>query len=157
MMHGMWPGGRRRFRRGMLKYVILKMLEGGERHGYDLIRHFEERGWGRLGAGSLYPLLSTLEEQGLIEGRDENGRRRYRITDAGRARLRDVAHDLSEEFDEHARAGGPVEPDPLRDAMHKLAGAVQQAARTAGPESRARIAGRLNEARKEIYTILANE
>lgn len=156
-MHGMWPGRRRRFRRGMLKYVILKMLEAGERHGYDLIRHFEERGWGRLGAGSLYPLLSALEEQGLIEGRDEDGRRRYRITDVGRKRLHDVADELSEEFDEREHGAREREEDPLREAMQRLASAVQQAAHHAKPESRSSIAERLNEARKEIYTILANE
>ena len=154
----MWPGRRRRFRRGMLKYVILKMLEAGERHGYDLIRHFEERGWGRLGAGSLYPLLSALEEHGLIEGRDEDGRRRYRITDLGRKRLHDVADELSEAFEQHEHApGAPRAEDPLREAMQKLASAVQQAAQHAKPESRAYVAERIDALRKEIYTILANE
>ena len=151
----MWPGRRRRFKRGMMKYVILKLLEADDRHGYDLIRHFAERGWGRLGAGTLYPVLALLEHHGYIEGREEDGKRTYRITDAGRARLRDVAVDLEGELEDEEQAETPH--DELREALHRLSGAVMQASNAAGPGAIGQIAGRLDAARKEIYTILANE
>ena len=141
----------------MLKYVVLKLLEADERHGYDLIRHFAERGWGRLGAGTLYPVLAMLEEQGFVEGRDQDGKRTYRITDLGRQRLREVADDLLGEFGGGEQEGGPDANAALRDALQRLSSAVTQAAHHGKPESIERIRQTLDTARKEIYTILANE
>lgn len=151
----MWPGRRRRFKRGMLKYVVLKLLEAEERHGYDLMRHFSDQGWGRLAAGSLYPVLAALEQHGYIEGREEDGKRTYRITEKGRQRLRDVADDLAGELDEEE----PEKPegDGLHDALRRLSAAVSQAAGAAKPETSAQIIERLNATRKEIYMLLANE
>ena len=151
----MWPGRRRRFKRGMLKYVVLKLLEAQERHGYDLMRHFSEQGWGRLAASSLYPVLAALEEQGYIEGREEEGKRTYRITEKGRQRLHDVADDLEGELDDEEPAQTPS--GGLRDALTRLSGAVSQAAHSAKPQTVEQIVERLNAARKEIYMLLANE
>jgi DNA-binding PadR family transcriptional regulator len=152
----MWPGRRRRFKRGMLKFVVLKLLEAQERHGYDLMRHFSEQGWGRLAASSLYPLLAALEEHGLIEGRDEDGKRTYRITEKGRQRLRDVAEDLEGELEDDDEPAAEPHGE-LREALQRLSGAVTQAAHGAKPETIQQIVERLNAARKEIYTLLANE
>lgn len=157
---GMWTGRKRRFRRGMLKFVILKLLEHDERHGYEMMRHFAERGWGRLAAGTLYPVLAALEEAGWVEGRDEGGRRTYRITDLGKKHLRDVASDLEGELeDEDTETTSETQgaPGTLRDAMRRLSGAVMQAAQNAKPETAQQISGRLDALRKEIYTLLANE
>jgi DNA-binding PadR family transcriptional regulator len=155
----MWPGRRRRFKRGMLKYVVLKLLEAQERHGYDLMRHFAEQGWGRLAASSLYPVLAALEEHGYIEGKEEDGKRTYRITEKGRQRLRDVADDLSSELDDEeeppSAASSPA--GELREALNRLSGAVSQAAHGAKPETVQQIVERLAALRKEIYTLLANE
>jgi len=60
---GLHMGGRkrgRRFRRGILKFVILKLLAESARHGYDLMRVFAEKGWGSR-PGSIYPILNALE------------------------------------------------------------------------------------------------
>ena len=158
-MHGigfaMWPGRRRRFKRGMLKYVVLKLLEAQERHGYDLMRHFSEQGWGRLAASSLYPVLAVLEEHGYVEGRDEDGKRTYRITEKGRQRLRDVADDLEGELDED-EPQGTTPRTALRDALNRVAGAVQ-ASNAAKPETVEKIVERLDAARKDIFTLLAND
>jgi len=151
----MWPGRRRRFKRGMLKYVVLKRLEAQERHGYDLMRHFSEQGWGRLAASSLYPVLAALEAQGYIEGRDEEGKRTYGITEKDRQRLHDVADDLEGELDDEDPAQTPN--GGLRDALTRLSGAVSQAAHSAKPQTVEQIVERLNAARKEIYMLLANE
>jgi DNA-binding PadR family transcriptional regulator len=158
-MHGMgfavWPGRRRRFKRGMLKYIVLKLLEAQERHGYDLMRHFADQGWGRLAASSLYPILAALEQHGYVEGREEDGKRTYRITQKGRQRLQDVADDLEGEMDDEESGGTPR--GDLREALNRLSGAVSQAAHSAKPETVEQVATRLNTLRKEIYTLLANE
>jgi DNA-binding PadR family transcriptional regulator len=150
-----WPGRRRRFKRGMLKYVVLKLLQAQERHGYDLMRHFSEQGWGRLAASSLYPVLAALEEHGYVEGREEDGKRTYRITEKGRQRLRDVADDLESELDDDESEQQPN--SGLRDALTRVSSAVSQAAHGAKSETTEQIIDILNKARKEIYTLLANE
>ena len=155
----MWPGRRRRFKRGMMKYVVLKMLEQNERHGYDLIRHFAERGWGRLGAGTLYPVLAALEQAGYIEGRDEDGKRTYRITERGKKRLQDVADDLHSELedDDDDDAARPAQAREVHEAMRRLSGAVKQAVHSGKHELVEQVVQRIDTARKEIYAILANE
>lgn len=147
--------GRRRFGRGMLKYVLLKLLANESRHGYDLMRIFEERGWGRLAAGTLYPTLGKLEEMGYVESREENGRRIYRITDAGLQRLREVAGDLKLEFEAQETH---MEPRPdLRSALMRLSHAVQTAAGTGKAETSRQIVEKIDALRKEIFLLLANE
>lgn len=145
--------GRKRFGRGMLKYVLLKLLLNEPRHGYDLMRIFSERGWGSLAAGTLYPLLAKLEAMGYVEGREEDGKRTYRITEAGRQRLHDIADELEAELEEE------IESDPqseLREALSRLSVAVFQGTGGA-PETAAKIVEKLDATRKEIYLLLANE
>jgi DNA-binding PadR family transcriptional regulator len=151
--------GRRRFKRGMLKYVLLRLISDAPRHGYDLMRFFGERGWGALAAGTLYPLLDKLEQAGFVEGREEDGRRVYSVTEAGRERLRRVAQDLKDEFSVPFDADEPDEEpgDDLREAFKKLAAAIYQTGRETAPETRSKITEILKNARKEIYTLLANE
>lgn len=80
---------------GTLDALILKTLVGGPRHGYAIARWIEEAAGDALQIedGSLYPSLYRMEQKGWVEpewGESELGRRvkLYRITPAGRARLR---------------------------------------------------------------------
>ena len=80
---------------GTLDMLILKAASLGSLHGYGILLRIEQISGGRLQIeqGSLYPALYRLEHQGLIEsewGTSDNNRRAkyYRVTPAGRARLR---------------------------------------------------------------------
>jgi PadR family transcriptional regulator PadR len=80
--------------RGAGPLAILRLLEGGEKYGYELVELLERRTDGVLAMGqsTLYPLLYNLEAKGLIAGRVEtadNGRPRkyYRLTDKGKRKL----------------------------------------------------------------------
>ena len=80
--------------RGAGPLAILRLLEGGERYGYELVELLERRTDGILAMGqsTLYPLLYNLEAKGLVIARAataENGRARkyYRLTDKGKRRL----------------------------------------------------------------------
>lgn len=157
--------GQRRFKRGVLKWVILKLLEQEELHGYGFLQALREHGWA-AGPGALYPVLAKLEESGLVTGREENGKRIYTLTDAGREYLKqqwphaDFAKFWSEPdedaADEDAANEDGAHPE-LRDAVRKFMTAVVQGARTAKPETISQIAERVTAVRKEIYTLLANE
>lgn len=154
--HWVWGserGGHRRFKRGLLKWIVLKLIAEGERHGYDILRVFEERGWGRARAGSIYPILQMLEEAGLVTTREENGKRVYVISEKGLRHLRDEGPDIDLE---DVRPEEPPE-SPLREAMHKLMSAVMQGGAGGNAQTTEQIIELLNKTRKEIYTLLANE
>jgi DNA-binding PadR family transcriptional regulator len=141
----------------------LKLLEESSRHGYDLMRIFAERGWAPLRAGSVYPILNALEEEGLVVSRAEGDRRVYEITEKGRQHLNEhAAHGgkFFENFfegDEDQDDAGATPASGLRDAANRLMQAVSQVGPSSKPETVDRVQELLNQARKEIYTLLAQE
>jgi len=147
----------RRLKRGVLKFALLKLLADVPRHGYDLIRAFREKGWG-AGAGSVYPILSALEAAGLIVGRDEGERRTYEISDKGRRLLEEHAKDLGRLFDdddEDDESDGAA--DRLREAAGRLMQSIGQLGPSSTPETIGRVCELLNETRRRIYELLAQE
>jgi DNA-binding PadR family transcriptional regulator len=157
----MGRGRGRRLRRGILKYVILKLLVERERHGYDLMQIFARRGWGPLRPGSVYPVLSALEEEGLVSSRAEGDRRVYEITEKGRKHLEEhFSHgDFFESAfaDEEDGEGSGQPRGELRDAAGRLMQAVAQLGPSTKPETIERTRELLDRARREIYTLLAQE
>lgn len=90
------PAFDRELKKGSTELLILTLVEKRPRHGYDISKLIESRSDGvlRLNVASLYPLLYRLERRGFLEGRwvEKAGHRRrryYRITPAGRRRLRE--------------------------------------------------------------------
>jgi DNA-binding PadR family transcriptional regulator len=82
--------GRRMFDGGELRLVLLKLIVDSPRHGYDCIREIEEMTGGEYAPspGVIYPTLSLLSDEGLVEQLDRPGvRRAYAATDEGRAHL----------------------------------------------------------------------
>src|SRR5438309_2005251 len=112
-----WSGGgpRRRqwFEAGDMRYVILKLLRDKPRHGYEVMKELEDRMHGCYSPspGTVYPTLQWLEDEGLVSGRDAEGKKIYEITDAGRQFLhehRDVVDDIFDrvrEAVEHVAGG----------------------------------------------------
>src|SRR6187455_1171809 len=81
--------GRHRVRRGDVRSAILALLDDRPMHGYEMITELEERTGGawRPSAGSIYPTLQLLEDEGLVRAEDVEGKRVFSLTDAGRERL----------------------------------------------------------------------
>lgn len=96
----------------LLLHVLLSLVPGA-RHGYAMLQEIDERtsGRARIGPSSLYWSLGRLQDAGLIEEapvpRDtdsQDERRRYwRLTEAGRERLRVELEGL-EDILSHAHA-----------------------------------------------------
>ncbi len=69
--------------------LILTSLAGSPKHGYALIKDIEDFAGVKLGAGTLYGALASLEKAGLVAALPAQERRRpYEITAAGREQLR---------------------------------------------------------------------
>ncbi|MEH0972659.1 PadR family transcriptional regulator [Micromonospora sp. CPCC 205546] len=85
------------FSHGRLRLYLLKLLDDGPKHGYELIRLLEERFLGLYApsAGTIYPRLQRLEADGLVTHTAVGGRKVYEITEAGRAELRQRAGELA--------------------------------------------------------------
>ncbi|MEU8155793.1 PadR family transcriptional regulator [Micromonospora sp. NPDC048986] len=85
------------FSHGRLRLYLLKLLDDGPKHGYELIRLLEDRFLGLYApsAGTIYPRLQRLEVEGLVSHTAAGGRKTYDITDAGRAELRQRAGELT--------------------------------------------------------------
>ncbi|WP_433613830.1 PadR family transcriptional regulator [Dactylosporangium sp. CA-139114] len=84
------------FSHGRLRLYLLKLLNEGPRHGYELIRLLENRFHGLYApsAGTIYPRLQRMEADGLITHTAEGGRKVYEIAAAGRAELDRRAREL---------------------------------------------------------------
>jgi DNA-binding PadR family transcriptional regulator len=81
---------------GDLKLLALALIAEQPRHGYELIKLIEEKtgGWYSPSPGVVYPTLTFLEEAGYVTAESEGAKKRYTITEEGRAYLdenRDVA------------------------------------------------------------------
>jgi DNA-binding PadR family transcriptional regulator len=84
------------FSHGRLRLFLLLLLAEQPNHGYELIRLLEDRFLGLYtpSAGTIYPRLAALEEEGLVEHEEIEGRKVYRLTDAGRVELEAHRHEL---------------------------------------------------------------
>ncbi|OBK72823.1 PadR family transcriptional regulator [Mycobacterium sp. 1274761.0] len=147
-------GGGRRGKRGDVRAAILALLSDRPMHGYEMIQEIAERSGGlwRPSPGSVYPTLQLLVDEGLIVGTETEGSKRlFELTDDGRAAAEKVETPPWEEI------AADVEPGHanLHTAVTQLMGAVAQSAFAASEEQQQRIIDIVNNARREVYNILA--
>jgi DNA-binding PadR family transcriptional regulator len=153
------PGGRGpRVRRGDVRAAILDLLgEGQAWNGYQIIQEIGERTQGvwRPSAGSVYPALQQLEDEGLIAAAaGEDRRRNYTLTDEGRAYVQAHADELKASWD---AVTGSVDDAAVQ--MHNLARQVAmatvQVAQAGSPAQVQQASKILADTRKALYRILA--
>ena len=139
-----------RMRRGDIKFLLLEILKEGPRHGYEIINGLEGKFRGyRASPGSVYPTLQMLEEGGFVTSEQIDGKKVYTITDAGLKLL----EDRGERSYEHAPHMKEVVE--VGESLAKL-GAAVFGARGTDEATRKRIVEILNNARKDIYSALAD-
>jgi PadR family transcriptional regulator PadR len=84
--------------KGVLDMCLLALIAEEPSYGYEMVRKLEDRGLDLVSDGSIYPLLSRLQKQGLVEGYFEGSsggpqRKYYRIRPEGRVRLEEWRND----------------------------------------------------------------
>ncbi|WP_159501365.1 PadR family transcriptional regulator [Microbacterium sp. 18062] len=84
------------FSHGDLRLYLLSLLDEGPRHGYDIMQALSDRTGGTYtpSAGTIYPRLSKLEEEGLVTKSVDGRKTVYEITEAGRAEVAARAGEL---------------------------------------------------------------
>jgi DNA-binding PadR family transcriptional regulator len=152
------PGGRGRgprARRGDVRAAVLALLADRPMHGYEMIKEIEERSEGAWtpSAGSIYPMLQQLEDEGLIRGEDSDGKRRFSLTDEGRSAHEEKSGDVAPW--DAVRAGMPTGALQLRGSVHQLLGAVKAVGIGGSEDQQKQVREILDETRRKIYGILA--
>ncbi|WP_191879611.1 PadR family transcriptional regulator [Streptomyces griseorubens] len=149
-------GPRGRARRGDVRASILALLKDRPMHGYEMIQEIAERSGGawKPSPGSVYPTLQLLEDEGLIVSESEGGKKLFSLTEAGRT----AAEDGPEAPWEEASRGVDWEAlTEIRQAGFGLMEAFGQVWKTGSKEQREKALAVINEARKKLYLILADE
>ena len=141
-------------RRGDVRSALLIALLDGPGHGYELIQALEAKTDGRWrpSPGSVYPSLQLLADEGLVTSTEQDGKRTFEITDAGRTRADEQIASRGypwEEMDKGGEHGG------LRVAVRDLHLAAKQVGLTGSPPQVEQATEIVTRARKDLYRLLA--
>ena len=138
-----------RMGRGDVRAAVLSLLAEKPMHGYQIIQEIEERSGGawKPSAGSVYPTLQLLSDEGLVKVEEANGRKTYSLTEEGKAVP--AASAPWEGTSSGSKHGA------LPKAGFELAQATAQVGRTGNAEQVKQAVAVLEEARRKVYGILA--
>ena len=151
-------GPRARAGRGDVRTAVLALLWEGPRHGYQMIQEIAERSEGawKPSPGSIYPVLSALQDEGLVDDEKIDGRRVFSLTDAGRAAVEERAEEIAHVFDSN-KAEEDADLADIRPLIAGVASATMQVLQTGSPEQVAAARKVLATARRELYLLLAED
>lgn len=146
-------GRHRRVGRGDVRAAILALLAEQPMHGYQVISELDERTGGawKPSPGSVYPTLQMLEDEGLLQAEPDNGRKVFHLTEAGR----EAAESGEQEpwatmVDDRRHVGA-------RRVAEGLFAAYKQVVQAGTPDQVERARTVMNDARKSLYCILAED
>lgn len=157
---GFGPRGGGFFRAGEVRLALLSLLADGPAHGYELMKRLEQRSGGtyQASAGTVYPVLQQLEDEGLVVSEVAEGKKVYSITTAGREELTREAETVDRIW--HRARGwqewgawlGP-ETAEIAGAVGRLVKASFQAAARSGAEGIETVREILDRARRELEAL----
>jgi len=130
------------FGHGHLRLYLLRLLADRPMHGYEIIQALTDQSGGTYApsAGTIYPRLGKLEEEGLVTKEADGRKTVYAITDAGRAELEVREPELAgieSEFTDSVRRLADEVRASVNDAMRTLRADLAAAAREARAETTA--------------------
>ena len=153
-------GGRSRFfELGEVRLAVLSLLNEGPKHGYQIMKEMQERSGGLYwcSAGSVYPALQQLEDESLVIAKRHEGKRIYRLTEAGKEELErdpeavDRIWDRARTWQDWGQCMGPQVVILMAPLVNTLKATLRAATRAAGrPDREGRIRTILERASKEL-------
>jgi DNA-binding PadR family transcriptional regulator len=154
--HGAGGLAGRRARRGDVRAAILRLLSEQPMHGYQIIQELSERSGGAWtpSAGSVYPALQMLADEGLVAAEETGGKRVFRLTGAGTESVAETADQPSPWNEAAQESPGSV---GYHLAVGKLMRAVFQIGKSGSTEQVTAAVQVLNDARRRLYAILAED
>lgn len=149
--------GHARARRGDLRAAVLRLLAEEPMHGYQIIQELPARTEGawKPSAGSVYPTLQMLADEGLIAAEDASGKKVYSLTESGRAAVAETADQPAPWETAVAQDSGAA--GAYREAATRLAQVVWQIGTSGTPKQIEVATNILSETRKNLYALLAED
>jgi DNA-binding PadR family transcriptional regulator len=153
--HG-FGGPGQRARRGDVRAAVLRLLSEQPMHGYQIIQELSERSGGAWSpsAGSVYPTLQLLADEGLVTSEETAGKKVFSLTESGVAAVAEMA-DQPAPWEEAAQTDSGV--GGYREAAGRLMQPVMQIGRSGSSDQIAAAIEVLNDTRKKLYAILAED
>lgn len=155
-LQGLAGQAAQRARRGDVRSAILRLLAEQPMHGYQIIGELTERSGGTWtpSAGSVYPTLQLLADEGLVTAEASGGKKVYRLTDAGLEAVGKLS-DQRAPWDE--AADSPMGGTGFHQATGRLVQALFQVGRSGSTQQVSAAVAVINDARKKLYAILAED
>ena len=144
---------------GEVRLALLSLLGEGPQHGYELMRQLEERSEGayQASAGTVYPTLQQLEDEGLARCESRDGRKVYTLTADGERVVEEESEAIArvwrraDEWSDWGFVGDPDAAEIVRPALRLARSAYRAISRTHGdPEVVEAVRAVLERAREEI-------
>ena len=144
-----------RVRRGDVRAAILDVLAEQPMNGYQIIQQIADRSGGawKPSPGSVYPTLQQLEDEGLVEGTEVEGRRVLALTEAGRAYVAEHPDEMEGTWRPFDSQG--EETHELKPVIGQVMAAVWQIVMSGNRQQQAEAAEILGDARRKLYGLLA--
>ncbi|NRQ50016.1 PadR family transcriptional regulator [Aeromicrobium stalagmiti] len=153
------PRGRRRGGRGGdVRAAALLLLAEEPQHGYQLIQEIGQRSQGAWSPspGSIYPVLQQLEDEGLLTFERVDGRKTATLTDEGNAYVTEHRDELGTPW-EAAQGDQRPEMHEFASNLKAFMNAWKQVAQAGTPEQRDKANAVVDDARRAMYQILADD
>ncbi len=152
-------GGRRpRVRRGDVRSAILDILHTSEGavNGYQMIQQIAEKtdGVWKPSPGSVYPTISQLEDEGLVEDAP-TGRKAVQLTEAGTTYVQQHPEEMAAVWAPFAEEQDDDEVVNFKQVIGQTVGAIIQVATTGTPDQREKAIEILGDTRRRLYSLLA--
>jgi DNA-binding PadR family transcriptional regulator len=155
-----WMSGapRPRPRRGDVRLAVLTLLAEQPMHGYQIITELTERSDGvwRPSPGSIYPTLQQLEDEGLVSVVEQEGRRTFTLTEAGREEVDRLSRGRRAPWEELADADGE-DTGGLRALALQVLAAAMQVSVVGNQEQVEQAEAMLARTRRRLYRLLAED
>lgn len=145
-----------RARRGDVRSAVLRLLAEQPMHGYQIIQELSARSGGAWSpsAGSVYPTLQLLADEGLVSAEESAGKKVFSLTESGVAAVAETA-DQPAPWEETTQ--GDTGLGEYRDAAGRLMQAMFQIGKGGTKDQRTAAVEVLTDARKKLYAILAED
>jgi DNA-binding PadR family transcriptional regulator len=145
-------------RRGDVRAAVLALLAEEPRNGYQIIQEIAERSDGiwRPSAGSVYPALQQLQDEGLARATESGTRRLFELTEEGRTYVEEHAEECAAPW-EAVRDTVGEHPMEIRELVRQVGMAAMQVLQAGSASQVAEMRQVLTGTRRSLYRILAQD